>query len=407
MQVNSGALRKSDLALNGGTPVRASWLPYGRQSISDSDIEAVVAALRSDWLTQGPAIEEFENAVAQYCGAKYAVAFCNGTAALHAAYFAAGIGAGDEVITSAMTFAATANACCYVGAIPIFADIEADTGLIDVDSVAQALTLRSRAIVGVDYAGQPCDVEELAKLASTRGIPLIIDGAHSLGASYRSMRVGVLGDMTMFSFHPVKSITTGEGGMIVTDNEDYFSKLRTFRTHGIVKDSTRFIGVNEGPWYQEMQCLGFNYRITDLQASLGLSQLQRLDEFIERRHQIAERYRCVFGDSPYFECLRQKPNRSSSNHLFPVLIKKGPAADYRKTVVEALHAENIGVQVHYIPVYRHPYYQRMFGSVVNCPNAEVFYSREISLPIFVGMSEQDIQQVQEALEKVAQCLFGD
>lgn len=407
MRTDSGIDRSSRLALNGGNPVREHWLPYGHQTISEADIAAVCDALRSDWLTQGPRILEFESTVASACNVKHAIALNSGTAALHAAYFAAGVGAGDQVITTGMSFAATSNAAIYLGATPRFADVSIDTGLIEPESVAGLVTSKNvKAIVAVDYAGQPCDVDALVALAKKHGIYLIIDAAHSLGATYNGTPVGSHADMTTLSFHPVKSITTGEGGMVLTNSDALADKLRMFRTHGITKDVRHFEEENEGPWYHEMQCLGFNYRITDVQAALGTSQMGKLDSFIARRAAIAARYRDLLSNKSYLRCLEQKMNRTSANHLFPILLNE-PFIKKRKKFVEALHAENIGVQVHYIPTYKHPYYRRPFGDgAPSCPVTDEFYSREISLPIFPGMSDEDIEDVTAALDKVSRYLVS-
>lgn len=380
--------------------MRNNWLAYGKQSISQADISAVVDVLRSDWLTQGPVIPEFEKRLATICGAKHAIAFSSGTAALHAAYYAAGIGPGDEIVTTAMTFAATANAALYLGARPKFADIDLATGLIDPSSVIQLLNSKTKAIVGVDYAGHPCDIAQLKEMANGAEISFIVDGAHSLGGTYKEQPVGSLADMTTFSFHPVKTITTGEGGMVVTNSADLCHKLKLFRTHGIEKDPA-YLTDNEGPWYHEMQFLGYNYRLTDIQAALGLSQLNRIAEFIDRRRQIAASYRQHLKHSQLFKCLEEKPFVKSAYHLFPVLINKDILE--RKLAIQYLHKENIGVQVLYIPAYRHPYYRQYVNGeewIKKCPATEEFYSRVFTLPIFPAMSDEDVASVLAALVKL-------
>jgi perosamine synthetase len=390
------------LAINGGKPVRQTWLPYGRQTISEEDIAAVSTVLRGDWLTQGPTIAEFESALAKVCGTKYAVAVNTGTAALHVAYYAAGVRQGDEIVMPGMSFAATANAALYLGAKPVFADVEPGTGSIDVNAAAKLITPKTKAIVGVDFAGQPCDLAALRALADKHKLPLVVDGAHSLGATYNGKPAAQIADLTTFSFHPVKSVTTGEGGAIVTNNAEYAEAMRIFRTHGIDKNSANFVNENDGPWYHEMQVLGFNYRITDFQAALGTSQLKRLNEFIERRQQIASFYRKEIARLAHFECLQERVNSQSAHHLFPVLVKKQPYAESRKRAVEALHAENIGVQIHYIPIYRHPYYQQnVCKTAPNCPRTDEFYSRIINLPIFPLMTDADAQDVVTALTKIS------
>ncbi len=401
-RTNGGTL----LAIEGGKPARTAWLPYGHQSISETDIAAVEAALRSEWLTQGPLIEEFERAVAKRCQIEHAVAFSSGTAALHGAYYAAGISAGDEVITTGMSFAATSNAALYLGASVTFADIDPSTGLIEPKSVESRIGPRSRAIVGVDFAGQPCDAIELSRLARDHGLHFIVDAAHSLGSIYDGQPISAYAEMTVLSFHPVKHITTGEGGMVLTHNTKLASELRAFRTHGIVKDKSQMINPDEGAWYHEMQFLGYNYRMTEIQAALGISQLNRLDEFVDRRKQIASIYRESLSDVTHFTLLEQKEHRTSSHHLFPILVNNAPFSRTRRIVFEALHAENIGVQVHYIPTYKHPHYQRLLAhNPPVCPNTDEFYSRVISLPIFPAMTDQDVRQVIEVLTRIGDQLL--
>ncbi|MCA9816331.1 MAG: UDP-4-amino-4,6-dideoxy-N-acetyl-beta-L-altrosamine transaminase [Cyanobacteria bacterium HKST-UBA01] len=398
---------EADLAINGGTPVRETFLPYGRQSIDEDDIKAVEEVLRSNWLTTGPEIEKFEEAVCQFTGARYAVAIANGTAALHAAYHAAGIESGDEIITTGMTFAATANAALYLGAKPVFVDIDPSTGCLDPDKVVEKISDRTKAIVAVDYYGHPCEADPLNEIAAKANIRLIIDAAHSLGAEYNGKKVGTLASMTTFSFHPVKAITTGEGGMIVTDDADLYQRLCTFRTHGIVKSASSFEKPNEGPWYHEMQMLGFNYRITDFQAALGKQQLLKLPAFIHRRGEIAERYRRGLSELQHFKPLEEKENCRSAYHLFPIIVAKKPRAKYRRLAFEALHRENIGVQVHYIPVYQHPFYQKLLASeVIHCPQTDRFYDGEISLPIFPAMTDGDVDDVLKALRKIEDRILG-
>lgn len=393
---------KSNLAVNGAKPVRDSLLPYGRQTIDEDDLKAVSQVLKSDWLTTGPEIAKFESAVAKFTGAKYACAYANGTAALHGAYFAAGISCGDEIITSGMTFAATGNAALYLGANPVFIDIESDTGNIDPQKVKEKISDKTKAIVGIDYYGQPCEADELNKIAKELNLKLIIDAAHSLGATYKGRNVGTLADLSTFSFHPVKSITTGEGGMVLTDNQELYEKLLLFRTHGITKDTSQLEKQNEGPWYHEMHHLGFNYRITDFQCALGQIQMQKLPKFLERRREIASLYRMKLSGLKHIKPAAVKDHCNPAYHLFPVLVKKEPRSHYRKLVFEALRAENIGVQVHYIPVYQHPYYQKHVDGAkeVNCPNTDAFYNGEISLPIFPEMKNSDVDDVVQALTKI-------
>ncbi len=395
----------SKLAVNGASPVRKTLLPYGRQTIYPSDVERVTKTLLSDWLTQGPEIENFEKAVAKFTGAKYAVAYSSGTSALHGAYFAAGLKKGEEVLMGPITFAATGNAALYLGATPVFADVEPDTGNIDTAKVQAKITDKTKILVGIDFAGHPCEAEALAKIARDKNLVFIIDAAHSLGGTYKGKPAGSLADMSILSFHPVKSMTTGEGGMVLTNDENYYNRLLMFRTHGIEKKAVNFTNAdeNQGSWYHEMQELGFNYRITDIQAALGTSQLERLPEFIKRRREIAKEYRKRLATIPGITTLTEKEHVESAYHLFPILINKAPVAQNRKLVFEALRAENIGVQVHYIPVYRHPYYQKNVCTTQKpeCPNADNFYAGEISLPMFPSMTEQDISDVVEALKKIS------
>ncbi len=387
--------------------MRDTWLPYGHQVISEQDIAAVIATLKSDWLTQGPAIKAFEEAVAAFAQVKYAVALSSGTAALHGAYFAAGIGEDDEIVTSPITFAATSNAALYLGAKPVYADVSPTTGLIDVNSAKSKISEKTKALVGIDFAGQPCDYDALKALAREKKLVFIVDAAHSLGGYYKDKPAASQADMSILSFHPVKSITTGEGGMVLTNDKTYFERLCVFRTHGIEKDPKK-LTVNEGPWYHEQQHLGFNYRMCDLQAALGASQMQSIDGFIKRRCEIAALYRAALKDSPYYQCLDVIEGRQSAYHLFPILVKAKPFAERRKAVFEALHAENIGVQVHYIPTYKFPYYKDLLGRDLSAemPGCEEFYAREIGLPIFASMTQRDLDDVFSALDKIARTLLN-
>jgi UDP-4-amino-4,6-dideoxy-N-acetyl-beta-L-altrosamine transaminase len=387
------------LAVDGGTPVRKTLLPYGHQSISEADIDAVVSVLRSDWLTTGPKVVEFEEAFAAYVGARYAVSFSSGTAALHGAAFAAGLKAGDEAITTPLTFAATANCILYQGAKPVFADVSTDTLNVDPQQVADRITPRTRALLPVDYAGHPVEMDALKELASKHGLVVIEDASHALGAEYKKRRVGALADMTVFSFHPVKHVATGEGGMVTTNDAAYAEKLRRFRNHGISSDARQ--RQNEGQWYYEMVLLGYNYRLTDIACALGLSQLKRLKENLLRRRNIAARYRAAFGelDAVTLPALRSAAN--SAWHLYPIRLNLERLSGDRGQVFRALRAENIGVNVHYIPVHLHPYYRDQLGHRSGeYPVAEDAYQRLISLPMFHGMSDLDVEDVIAAVRKV-------
>ena len=389
---------KNTLAVEGGSPVRNTLLPYGHQCIDEDDIKAVVDVLRSDWLTTGPKVAEFEKRFAEMVGAKYAVAVNSGTAALHAAAFAAGIGPGDEVITTSMTFAASANCVLYCGGHPVFADVEADTLLLDPSWVESKVSPKTKAIIAVDYAGQPCDYDALKKLSDEHGLILIADACHALGATYKNRKVGTLADMTVFSFHPVKHITTGEGGMVVTDNPDFAVRLRAFRNHGITADHRQREA--EGSWFYEMAELGYNYRLPDINCALGLSQLKKLDKFVARRRQIAALYDSAFADMPALFPLAQRDDRKSSYHLYVVRLNLSKLNASRQQVFGALRAENIGVNVHYIPVYWHPYYNKLGYGKGLCPVAEKAYEEIVTLPLFPAMSDRDAEDVIRAVKKV-------
>lgn len=386
------------LAINGGSPVRASMLPYGRQSVDDQDIQAVVAALRSDWLTTGPKVAEFETAFAKAVGAGYAVAVSSGTAALHAATFAAGISSADEVITTPMTFAATANCVRYQGGTVVFADVREDTLNLNPAKVEVCITPKTKAIVTVDYTGQPSDLDELNVIASRHGVVVIDDASHALGATYRKRRIGALADLTTFSLHPVKHITTGEGGMVTTDSLELASRLRRFRTHGITTEFRE--REREGSWLYEMVELGFNYRLTDFQSALGLSQLIKLEGWVVRRREIAARYTTAFASLPEIEMPAVLPDRESAWHLYVIRLNLDCLQVGRAEVFKSLRAENIGVNVHYIPVPWHPYYQALGYKKGEWPVAESAYERMISLPIFPAMTDGDVEDVIAAVMKV-------
>jgi perosamine synthetase len=387
------------LAIQGGTPVRKTLLPYGHQSIDEADIQAVVETLRSDWLTTGPKIAEFEEAFAARTGAKYAVSFSSGTAALHAAAFTAGLKAGDEAITSPLTFVATANCVLYQEAVPVFADVSPDTLNLDPEQAAACITSRTRAILPVDYAGHPADLAPILELAERHGLVVIEDASHALGAKYKGRPVGNLSHMTVFSFHPVKHITTGEGGMVTTDNAKFAETLRRFRNHGISSDARQ--RQSSGQWHYEMVLLGFNYRLTDIACSLGIQQLNKLEANLSRRRQIAERYGAAFRGIPEVVMPAIRPEASPAWHLYPIRLDRVKLKADRAQVFRALRAENIGVNVHYIPVPCHPYYRERFGyRGGEYPVAEEAYERLISLPMFHGMGEQDVDDVIRAVDKV-------
>ena len=370
-------------------------IPYGRQTIEEDDIQAVVDVLRSDYLTTGPKIAEFEKMVADYVGAKYAVAISNGTSALHAACFAAGIQPGDEVITTPLTFAASSNCVLYCGGTPVFADVDPKTYNIDPEDIRRKITDKTKAIIAVHLAGQPCDMDEIHKIAKEHDLIVIEDGAHALGSVYKGKKVGTLSDMTTFSFHPVKPITTGEGGMIVTDNEEFYQKMMLFRSHGITRDEN-LMTRNDGPWFYQQLDLGYNYRITDIQCALGCSQMKKLDRFLALRKEIVARYNEAFADCENIVTPYQLPETESGWHLYIVQVKN---CDRRK-VFEALREHGIAVNVHYIPVYMHPYYQEHGYKDVHCRNAEEVYSHIISLPLYPTLTEEQQQYVIETLKHV-------
>lgn len=389
--------------MHGGTPVRATLLPYGRHEIDDDDIAAVARVLRSDWLTSGPLVAEFEAAFADLVAAPEAVAVSNGTAALHAAMFAIGIGPGDEVIVPPMTFAASANAVVYQGGTPIFADVDTDTLLIDPVKVAEKITPRTRAIVAVDYAGQPCDYAALRAAAdranADRRLWLVADACHALGASERGQAVGSIADLSAFSLHPVKHVTTGEGGMVTTADPALAARMRTFRNHGITVDHRQRSA--QSSWIYEIVELGYNYRLTDIQCALGLSQLAKLPARVARRQAIADDYGRAFAAIPEVRPLALRAGVQHAYHLYVVRIDTARLTCDRATVFSALRREGIGVNVHYIPVHFHPFYRQRFGHGPGlCPVAEAAYDQILSLPMFPGMSAGDIQDVVEATAKV-------
>lgn len=369
---------------------RIHFLPYSTQQISDEDIKAVIETLKSPYLTTGPKVSEFEKVVADYVGATYAVAFSNGTAALHAACYAAGITQGDEVITTPITFAASANCVRYMGGEVIFADIDEETYNLDPKEVEKKITSKTKAIIPVDFTGQPVDIDAFMEIGKKHNIVIIEDGAHSLGASYKKRKVGATADMTMFSFHPVKPITTGEGGMIVTNNRTYYEKLRLFRGHGITQTA---YAKEQGDWYYEMTDLGYNYRMTDIQAALGISQMNRLDEFIEKRQELANLYTEKINQLPTLKAPNQLADTKSGWHLYSAQLDETALGKTRKEVFEDLRNANIGVHVHYIPVYWHPYYQQLGYKKGICPKAEQWYERALTLPLHPQMNEKDVDFV--------------
>jgi perosamine synthetase len=394
------------LAIDGGTPVRAKVLPYAHQDISEADIAAVADALRSDWLTTGPRVPVFEEALAGATGAKHAIAYSSGTAALHGAMASLGLDPGDEVVTTPMTFAATANAVLYVGGEPRFADIDPGSLLIDPKAVARAITPRTRAIAAVDYAGQPADYDALRVLADAAPngpIPLVADAAHSLGATWHDRPVGTLADLTVLSLHPAKILTTGEGGAVLTDDDDRAAFLRRFRNHGI---GTELAARRD--WNYAMVELGYNYRLTDVMAALGTSQMTRLDEFLAARRRLAAYYTTALGGHWAVDIQSVDPAADPAWHLFVVMLRLDRLGVDRGAAYRALRAEGIGVNVHYIPVHNHPYYRQRYPELAgSLPVAESAYERLLTLPLFSAMTERDVDDVVTALDKVTEaCRAG-
>ena len=362
----------------------SAFLPYGRQSIDDDDVNAVISVLRSDWLTTGPAVAAFEDAVCAYSGARHGVAVANGTAGLHVALMALGIGAGDEVIAPPITFVATTNAILYCGAKPVFADVDPDTLLIDPQAVKAAITPRTKAIIAVDYAGQPCDWDALRRIADQHNLTLVADACHALGAEYKGRKVGTLADISVFSFHPVKPITTGEGGMCMTNDPVLAEKMRHARGHGIT--STASQREASGAWFYEMTSLGYNYRICDIQCALGVSQLKKLPLWVQKRNDLAALYDAAFAGTDV-RALTSSPDILHARHLYVVRV------DDRDDVFKRLRSANIGANIHYIPVYLHPYYQALGYRQGLCPVAESAYKTILTLPLWPGMDEMDIKRV--------------
>lgn len=387
-------------------------IPYGRQYISDTDIAAVVAALKSDFMTQGPLVEKFENTVANYHNAKFAVAFSNGTAALHAAYYAVGLVAGDEFITSPLTFVASANGGVYLGGIPRFVDIDSNTYNLAIDRVEEQINPKTKVVTPVSYAGRPVDMKSLRKIADKQGLKIIHDAAHAIGAKFAGQGVADFSDATVLSFHPVKHIATGEGGMVLTNDPTVYERLNLFRTHGITKDSTKFIEQSQGAWYYEMQELGFNYRLTDLQSALGIAQMERLNWSLYERNKIARFYQEELQDLAWIDLptknmdlswltaekyhnLANIPEELHSFHLYPILVEN---EQQRLELFNYLKKHNINVQVHYVPVHLMPYYQKKYGfKSGDFPIAENFYRREISLPMFPTLTLEDRKTVVQLL----------
>ncbi len=388
------------LAIFGGKPVFEKKIGYGHQFIDDNDIQSVVNVLKSDYLTCGPQIDEAEKKLSKMVNAKYAVLMANGTAALHAMCFAAGIASGDEVITSPLTFAASANCILYCGGIPVFADINPETYNIDPKNVEKCITSKTKAVIAVDFTGQAVELEQLRIICEKNHILLLEDSAHALGTKYNNNPIGSIADMTEFSFHPVKTCTAGEGGAVTTNNIDFYKKLLLFRTHGITRVQNLMNKPSEGDWYYQQIDLGYNYRITDIQAALLSSQLDKLDMFAKRRKELVRRYNEAFARMPEIIVQKEIVESDTVRHLYIIQLNMELLRCGRKEIFNALQAEGIGVNVHYIPVYSFPYYQELGYKMGCCPNAEYLYNRIISIPLFYSMTDEEQEKVIEAIEKV-------
>lgn len=391
------------MAIGGGTPVREKKIFYGHQWIDESDVQAVSDVLRSDALTCGPAVTKMERTLADYTGANYAVAVSNGTAALHCACIAAGVGPGDEVITTPITFAASANCALYCGARPVFADINPKTYNIDPASIRAHITERTKAVVAVDFTGQAVENDEIRKICDEYHLIFIEDAAHAIATTYRGKRVGSLADMTCFSFHPVKTVTGGEGGAVTTNSKELYQKLVLAHTHGITHDEELMEEApHEGPWVYEQVSLGFNYRLTDFQAALITSQMQKLEKFAARRKAIVARYNEAFADLPEIFIQEEIPESDTCRHLYIIRLVLEKLSCTRREFFDAMSAENVQCQIHYVPVYWFPYYQHLGYEKGLCPNAEAVYEGIMSIPLYPAMTDQDVEDVIHAVRKVVE-----
>lgn len=391
-----------ELAINGGLPASERYLGYGHQDISEEDIRAVVDCLRSDYLTCGPATEAFEEALKGVTGAEFVTAVANGTAALHVACLAAGIKPGDEVIVSPITFAASANCVRYCGATPVFADVDPDTWNISPTSIREKITGRTRAVVAVDFGGVPVGADEIRAICDEFGLVFIEDAAHSLGSSRGGIPVGSLADITTLSFHPVKTVTTGEGGAVVTSDPELARMVGLYAKHGITRDCDLLRDRGQGGWYYEQLVLGYNYRISDIEASLGLSQLRRLPEFSARRRELVAFYDERFAEIPEVSFQVDVTPEETTRHLYCLKFDTEALGASRRFIFDALKAENIGVNVHYLPVYLLPYYQDLGHGRGECPNAEDYYDHAVTLPLHCGLTDEDAQHVVDAVAKVVE-----
>lgn len=392
---------KNTLAINGGRPVRETKIFYGRQCIEDDDVKAVTETLRSDYITCGPKVSDFENTLCNFTGAKYAVAVSNGTAALHCACIAAQIGPGDEVITTPMTFAASSNCVLYCGAKPVFADINPETYNIDPDSIRSCITKNTKAIIAVDFTGQVVEAEKIRNICREYNLIFIEDASHSIASKYKGKSVGNIADMTTFSFHPVKTITSGEGGAILTNNEELYKRLVLAHAHGITHDECMMEGApHEGPWYYEQISLGYNYRLTDFQAALLTSQLNKIERFKNRRNEIVMRYNEAFSDMPEIIIQKEIPESETCRHLYIIRLNLDMLKCTRREFFDAMSAENVQCQIHYVPVYWLPYYKHLGYNKGLCPNAEDIYRGILSIPLYPLLTDSDVEDVICSVKKI-------
>lgn len=390
------------LAVFGGSPVRETPIYYGRQCIEQMDIDAVEKVLRSAFVTCGPKVAEAEKKICEVTGAKYAVVVSSGTGALHLAAMAAGIKKGDEVIVTPMTFAASANCILYCGGTPVFADIKPDTYNIDPESIRAHITEKTKAVVAVDYTGQAAELDEIREICREHGLVLIEDAAHSIGTRYKGRKVGSIADLTTFSFHPVKTVTAGEGGAVTTNDEQTYRRLLRLRSHGITREQDEMVNPSDALWYNEQVELGYNYRMTDFQAALLISQLSRLDRFVARRKEIAQRYDEAFSGMPELIVQKEIEASDTARHLYVIQLNPALLKCTRREFFDALYAENVCPQVHYLPVYMHSYYQKLGYKTGLCPIAEELYENIMSIPLYYGLTDDDVETVIEAVKKVVE-----
>lgn len=391
------------LAINGGKPVRDNKIFYGCQWINDDDIQAVRETLKSGYITTGPKVAELEDVLCNYTGAKYATVVSNGTAALHIACMAAGVSEGDEVITTGLTFMASANCALYCGAKPVFADIDMDTYNIDANEIRKKITDKTKAIVAVDFAGISIDHKAIREICDEYNLVFIEDAAHAIGTIDNGEMVGSIADFTCFSFHPVKTVTSGEGGAVMANNHEWHKKLQILRSHGIVRNEEDMIEApHEGIWYYEQQCLGYNYRMTDFQAALLISQMNRIDSFIERRREIINRYDEVFSSMPEIILQKEPDNTLAGRHLYIIRLNLEKLSCTRREFFDAMSAENVQCQVHYVPVYWSPYYEELGYEKGICPNVEKVYEGIISIPLYPKLTDEDVDDVIKAVKKIVE-----